>query len=804
MAITIFLCINIFGTLHPCKAHNDFRRVITYTLTKDKMNSKGLYRINDYSTDFKLLKAFDHVSFPIIKYYCGKLSLTKSTEEWTCVGPWCGDIISLVISPYFQSDSTLFAGTHGAIYKSTDCGKHWVRSCNGIQENGCCRLAIAKGAAGTFVLFASTWEGNLYRSDNGGETWYPCTDSLPDNRISAIAPSPNFVTDSLLFIGTGGWAYQGSVYRSLDGGKSWENIGAPLEGKHITAICISPNFDEDSVIFVGTEYNGVYGSFDGGNTWIQLNNGLDELSINQIAISPNFKTDSIVFLTECDYDEAVYRSQNGGRSWDKVLVAFASDVVISPDFSQDKEVFVGSYDQGLYKSTDGGTTWTNLGGPYFNVWEIAISPNYVTDSTLFTGHGNAGGIFYSSDRGYTWESRSNGISALEVASIGVSPNFEQFPVIFSSADYLAGPFRTTDGGNTWETVNIGLFNTRGFSFSPSPEMFSDSTIFFAVWYDGVYRSVNLGDSWTLCVDGFPPVGSRYVNEVCCSPAYPEDSIVFACLLDSTARRSYNGANSWELCPGGYYVTDNEDIVFSPTFRDDSTIFMTKYPTILVMSTDGGNSWQRRDYGLSGYLYEIAISPDFPNDSTLIAINWSGAVFRSTNAGLSWEQIFMYPDFVYSVQFSPFFVTDHTVFLGGKKGIYISKDGGENWQPWNEGFNAPPFVIELACSYGEDGTFYVFAGTYGEGVWIRKCVVNSVKERQSDEKNKRQLLLCIYPNLFVDMARLKMTSTYNVFIYDICGRKTRNLKKKTFGKELKPGICFLRIQDSKIIKIIKLQ
>jgi photosystem II stability/assembly factor-like uncharacterized protein len=249
--------------------------------------------------------------------------------------------------------------------------------------------------------------------------------------------------------------------------------------------------------------------------------------------------------------------------------------------------------------------------------------------------------------------------------------------------------------------------------------------------------------------------------------------------------------------------DNEDIIFSPAFENDHTIFMTKSPAILIRSTDGGDSWQRRDSGLYGFLYEIAISPDFSNDSTLLAINWTGTVFRTTDAGLSWDPIFTYPDYVYYIQFSPFFASDGTIFLGGYKGIYRSTDRGASWEAWNEGFDTPPFVVELACSRSQDSTFYLFAGTYGRGVWVRKCGIQAIEEIQLDRENERSPL-SIYPNPFVHTARLEMTGLYNVPLYDVCGRKIRNLKKGTFGEDLKPGIYFVKIQDYKIVKVVKLR
>jgi photosystem II stability/assembly factor-like uncharacterized protein len=711
----------------------------------------------------------------------------------------------LVLSPYFSTDSTLFAGTNGSVYKSTDRGTTWFRSNSGIRENNYRRLAVTK-KAGAFVLFCSTWGGNLYRSDNRGQTWYPCSSSLPDNNIAAIAPSPDFAQDSILFIGTGGWAYPGSVYRSTDGGRSWVDIGPPLHGKYVTEVRLSPNFIQDSVIFVGTEDAGVYGSFNAGRTWAQLNNGLTQITINHIAISPAFSTDSTAFLTECDNDQAVYRTLNGGRSWQRMLNAFSSEVVLSPNFRNDGEAFVGTYDVGLYKSADHGTTWMSLGGPYFNVWSIGMSPGYATDGILFTGHGNAGGIFYSSDRGSTWQSRCNGLSAIDVASIGVEPSFQQLPCLFVSPDYWAGPFRTTDGGSTWQVADSGLMNKSGFSFSLSPGVASDLTLFFAVWYDGVYRSKNLGNSWVLCDSGFPPPGSRYVFDVACSPSFVSDSVVFACMLDSAARKSHDAASFWQPCSGSPYVTDNRDLVFSPSFVSDHTVYMIQFPSILVMSTDGGNTWQRRDNGLSGYLYKMAISPDFSRDSTLMVIDNYGAVFRSTDRGLSWQNIFAYPGYVYRVQMSPNFASDRAVFLGGENGLYVSTDRGTTWWTWNEGFDALPYVSDLACSYGPGNRVYVFAGVYGEGVWMREYTGVGVEENPSSGLWHPASGIRITSNPFASFATIPGHETDRFSLYDISGRQVGVYRGDKIGGNLPSGVYFLKPQglDSKPLRIVKIR
>jgi hypothetical protein len=231
--------------------------------------------------------------------------------------------------------------------------------------------------------------------------------------------------------------------------------------------------------------------------------------------------------------------------------------------------------------------------------------------------------------------------------------------------------------------------------------------------------------------------------------------------------------------------------------------MTKNSGILVMSRDGGNNWQRRDAGLFGDLHDLAISPNFPIDSTLMTINSSsGTVFRSTNAGRSWQQIFTYPNLVRCIAFSPCFDADHIVFLGGDAGVYISTNSGNNWQPWNGGFAVAPSVIGLACSQNYDSTYFLFAGTYGQGVWVREYAEIGISENQNTLINSL-LSLKIYPNPFSQSAMLETVYTDKISLFDISGHKVGELKKGIFGKNLKSGIYFVVIDDQKVLKIVKL-
>src|SRR4029453_3167743 len=142
--------------------------------------------------------------------------------------------------------------------------------------------------------------------------------------------------------------------------------------------------------------NGMYKSIDSGRTWTHI--GLDDTQhIGKIAVDP--KDANVVFvavighLYEAHPDRGGFRSQDGGKSWKKMLFkndsVGAADVVIDPTNS--RIVYASLWNTrrppwytyhppngpggGLFKSTDGGTTWSQLttGLPTACVGKTAIA-----------------------------------------------------------------------------------------------------------------------------------------------------------------------------------------------------------------------------------------------------------------------------------------------------------------------------------------------------------------------------------------------------------------------------------------------
>ena len=184
-------------------------------------------------------------------------------------------------------------------------------------------------------------------------------------------------------------AVNGGVWKSIDAGRVWDPVFDSQPVASIGAIAVAPSAPD--VVYAGSGEstlrdsagygNGIYKSTDAGKSWTHI--GLDDTRhIGKIAVDP--RNPNVVFVAAIGHlyaandERGVYRSRDGGKSWQKVLFkgpdVGAVEVAIDPVNSQ--IVYAGLWNTrrppwftysptngpsgGIYKSVDGGSTWAKL------------------------------------------------------------------------------------------------------------------------------------------------------------------------------------------------------------------------------------------------------------------------------------------------------------------------------------------------------------------------------------------------------------------------------------------------------------
>ncbi len=307
-------------------------------------------------------------------------------------------------------------------------GLHW-RSVGPARAGRVDAVAGVPGKPNEFYL--GSVGGGLWKTRNAGRTWKPVFDGQPVSSIGAIAVAPS--NGDIVYVGSGestlrdSTSYGNGVYKSIDAGVTWTHIGLD-DTQHIGRVAVDPR--NPNIVFVAA-----IGHFYGPNK-----------------------------------DRGVFRSKDGGKTWDKVLFkdenTGAVDVVIDP--VNPLNVYASLWNTrrppwfiyapsngpggGLYKSADGGTTWKQMTSTLptegFGRSGIAIAPS--NPKRLYAVvDAKEGGVFRSDDAGLTWTK-----SSADTRLWGRGWYFEKIVVDPKNPDVVfvpnVGVQRSRDGGATWQ------------------------------------------------------------------------------------------------------------------------------------------------------------------------------------------------------------------------------------------------------------------------------------------------------------------------------------------------------------------
>jgi photosystem II stability/assembly factor-like uncharacterized protein len=271
-------------------------------------------------------------------------------------------------------------------------------------------------SASNEIMYAALNNGpqpaGFYRSDDQGRTWQLAGPG-PDTEINVLAVHP--MNKAVLFAGSAGGpvTQTNNLWRSNDGGQTWRKFFLSLPAHpdglipDVTALAVDPYQPE--VLYVGTAGQGVY-RFDVGpdGYGYSLVGGVSfhQMNIKSLGVGP----DSWVYaLTDHD----LFGSQDG-QNWQKLALPPELPLKLAVAGTNPQALYVITPAAKVYRSLNQGQSWEYIGGDWWTVPEatvtgtaLAVDPQNSDHVVIATAYGLeaglvGGGIYETYEAGRNW------------------------------------------------------------------------------------------------------------------------------------------------------------------------------------------------------------------------------------------------------------------------------------------------------------------------------------------------------------------------------------------------------------------
>jgi photosystem II stability/assembly factor-like uncharacterized protein len=554
------------------------------------------------------------------------------------------------------------------------------------------------------IFYSGSVGGGIWKTNDAGRTWNPIFDSQSIASIGAIAVAPS--EPNIIYVGSGeadmrsSISYGDGVYKSVDAGKTWTHMGLE-DSRQIGRILVDPhNPNRIFVAALGHAYGpnaerGVYRSEDGGKTWKRVLFRDQNTGAIDLAFDPGDVRTIYAALWQTRRPPwSIYAPSNGPGS-------------------------------GLYRSKDGGEHWEPVAGkglPSEGLGRIGIAfaPSNPRRIYLIVD-AKDGGLYRSDDGGQNWQRVSN-----EKRTWGRGWYFGEVTVDPKDPDIVYVPntslYKSSDGGKTFTALKGAPGGDDYHELWIDPD---EPKRMILSCDQGAIVTLNGGETWSswynqangqfyhVATDNQYPYwiygaqqdsGSAAVSSrgkfralglsdwrpmeagdengyIAPDPLHP--GVIFGGFVD---RQEFGSEQIQRVPPtlahaGDFRRTWTLPLVFSP--HDPEVLYFSSQ--VLFRTADGGNSWQ-------------AISPDLTREDPEVPLNLDPATVADAPKGKRHGVI-------YTIAPSP--VKTGQIWVGTDDGlIHRTDDEGKTWEnvtppaltPWSK-------VTHIEASHDAASTAY---------------------------------------------------------------------------------------------------
>jgi photosystem II stability/assembly factor-like uncharacterized protein len=600
----------------------------------------------------------------------------------------------------------------------------------------------------------------VYKSTDAGKSWKKIGLDLTQqiSRISIHPKDPNIVyvaAQGAIY----GKSQDRGVYKSIDGGVTWKKV-LYVDDK-TGCVELSMDMNNPRVLYAamneygrlpwkvisGGEGSGLFKSTDEGETWEKIHNGLPK-ELGKMAVSVSrANSEKVYLLLESDSDKeqgGLFVSNNAGANWTHVtndhrLIQRAWYYIeMFTDPKDENTIYVLSAT--AYRSQDGGKTWEKLSGTHGDYHDLWINPDNPRNMVI----ANDGGAAISVNFGKTWSSQDN-MPTAQFYRINVDNNFpyqiyagqqDNSSVVIASQEFKSSGITTA----SWTSSSGGesaflAFNpddpryVLGGSYQGTIEVLdtkakADTKIMTApIQYLGMdAKDIKYRYNWNAPIiwskhepNAFYHGAQLLLKTTDMGKTWKE---VSPDLTRNEKEKQGKGGGPYTNEAVGaenygtlsYVIESSHEKGVIWTGSDDGLVYVTR---------DNAATWQNvTPSGLQECLINaIEVSPHDPATVYIATTRYkfndhTPALYKTTDYGKTWTKINNgIPDGAFTRVVREDDKLKDLLYAGTETGVYLSWNGGKDWTPFQLNLPITP-ITDLRVHKGD-----LIAATSGRSFWI---------------------------------------------------------------------------------------